>query len=61
MAEETQLMTKESITALYPSDENKTYEGGSEFLLKWYPDTLHKNKIKTINILNNIFCALILK
>ena len=43
MAEENKLMTKESITALYLSAENKTYEEGCELLLKWYRDTVNKN------------------
>ena len=45
MAEETQSMTKQSITALDPSAENKTYKGGCELLLKQYCDT----EIKTNN------------
>ena len=43
MAEENKLMTKESITALDLSAENKTYEEGCELLLKWYRDTVNKN------------------
>ena len=43
MPEETQLIKKESTTALDPGTEYKTYEGGCELLLKWYRDTVNQN------------------
>ena len=43
MSEETQSMTKQSITALDPGAENKTYKGGCELLFKWYRDIFNQN------------------
>jgi len=47
MAEETKIRTKEAIAALDRNNENKTYEGGCEFLLSSFLEKVHQNNDST--------------